>query len=118
MRNIYTELRRRLGEDWLPDGRILEVTGTVGSGLWAYADANELLEPVTIGDGRDYGREYEFCYASRSGLELAERLAQSKLINPAAALEQKLTCIGMPTGALETSFHRQPSKPSDTVSWK
>jgi hypothetical protein len=87
VRNIYSELRRRLGDDWLPDGRILEVTGSVGAGIWAMADAFELLEPVTIGEGRDYGRKYEFCHASRSGLELAERLAASK----PAGFQQRIT---------------------------
>lgn len=57
----------------------MEVTGTVGAGMWALADAHDLLEPVTIGEGRKYGRKYKFCHASRSGLELAERLSESKV---------------------------------------
>lgn len=57
----------------------MEVTGTVGAGLWALADSQELLEPVVVGDGRSVGRKYEFNHASRSGLELAERLAESEL---------------------------------------
>lgn len=78
LRNIMVELRSRLGSDWLPDGSVVEVSSTVGAGLWALADAEGLLEPVTMGDGRLKPRDYQFCHAGRSGLELAERLGQSE----------------------------------------
>lgn len=78
VRNIFTELRRRLGDDWVPEGPVVEVSNTVGAGLWAFADSQDLLESVTVGDGRGVERKYEYCHAGRSGLELAERLAHGE----------------------------------------
>jgi hypothetical protein len=80
VRNVLEEIGRRVGEDWLEEagGDMVEVTSTLGAGLWAMLDARGLLEEGIEGEtGRELGA-YHMVHASRYGLELAEKLAQGE----------------------------------------
>lgn len=71
VRNVLQEVRQRLGRDqWRLDGKgkeAVEVSGTIGAGIWALAD---LLSQ----DGSEETVKYTFANTSRSGTELAGRL--------------------------------------------
>jgi hypothetical protein len=95
VRNVLREMRVRLGEEWLrvdgEEGGVLEVSGSLGSGVWAMADVLGHLEKKVVleqsdeveGEGLSEGWSqaevkgglgYRFVHSGRAGIELAGRL--------------------------------------------
>jgi hypothetical protein len=78
VRNVIEEMERRLGDDWLvkTGGGVVEVSSTLGAGLWAVMDAQGLLEEGGADEIKPQVGEYQLVHASRYGMELAQKLAK------------------------------------------
>jgi hypothetical protein len=78
VRNVIEEMERRLGDDWLvkTGGGVVEVSSTLGAGLWAVMDAQGLLEEGGADEIKFQVGEYQLVHASRYGMELAQKLAK------------------------------------------
>ena len=100
VRNVLREMKLRLGDDWLTaltsadgagTGGVVEVSGSLGSGVWALADVLGHLEEELVSDITDEpapatteqevirstsaGRlAYRYVHPGRAGVELAQRL--------------------------------------------
>lgn len=107
VRNVLREMRVRLGDEWLrvdgEEGGVLEVSGSLGSGVWAMADVLGHLEEKVVSEqwdgaegegspegppraGMKEGLGYQFVHSGRAGIELAGRLFEG-MSNIIATLE-------------------------------
>ncbi|RSH92152.1 hypothetical protein EHS25_008567 [Saitozyma podzolica] len=110
VRNVIEEMERRLGDDWLvkAGGGVVEVSSTLGAGLWAVMDAQGLLEEGGAAETRPQVGEYQLVHASRYGMDLAQKLAKDLPSGSASiSFKRKLSPeeLSSPPGLVMSTFH-------------
>ncbi|WVQ98051.1 3-methyl-2-oxobutanoate hydroxymethyltransferase [Kwoniella sp. CBS 9459] len=105
VRNVFEELSRRLGKDWVDvAGRrregsieVVEFSGGLGPGMWATADAMGALSSSSRSKAVSKPLKVQLVHSSRHGLDIAKKMTE-----------------GIPERAVELEFNRKHVSSSES----